>query len=196
MINKPDRSFFDAPTLQVARSLLGMKLCRRTSEGLTAGYIIETEGYLGEDDKACHSYKRRSPDGRTNIMYGESGYAYVYLVYGMYYCFNVVTRPSGIPEAVLVRALFPSDGIKLMEMRRNTGKQKALCSGPGKLCKALSIDKSCYGLDLLDSELYIEYGIAIPDIAVDITPRINIAYAGEDADKPYRFVIKDTGIFL
>ncbi|MEL7624464.1 MAG: DNA-3-methyladenine glycosylase [Clostridiales bacterium] len=191
-----ERSFYLKDTVEVARNLLGMILVRQTGEGLTAGRIVETEAYAGAADAACHAARGRR-GGRTAVMYGPGGFAYVYLIYGMYYCMNVVTRAEEEPEAVLIRALEPLTGLELMAKRRNirdVGSKKglhSLCTGPGKLCQAMAIDKDCYGLDLCGSELYIEQGQrpAARDIAA--TKRINIDYAGEAKDYPWRFLLRD-----
>lgn len=152
---KLKREFYTRDTLTVAKELLGKILVHKTPQGTVKGKIIEVEAYLGKKDAAAHSYKA-SPFGRTNVMYREGGYAYVYFIYGMYYCFNVVTNLKDIPEGVLVRSVRPLEGIELMQQRRKTNNIKNLCNGPGKLCIAFDIDKSCYGLDLCGDKLYIE----------------------------------------
>ena len=184
---KLDRSFYLGDTLDIAGSLIGKLLVSSTPDGIAAGRIVETEAYLGPLDKAAHAYKK-SPSGRTNILYDEGGYAYVYLIYGMYCCMNVSTGKAGIPECVLIRALEPLEGIDLMTKRRKTDKLKALCSGPGKLCQALSIDRSLYGADLCKDKLFIAENNDISSSAIIATPRINIPYAQEDVLKPWRFV--------
>ncbi|MCL2122086.1 MAG: DNA-3-methyladenine glycosylase [Clostridiales bacterium] len=196
-MKKLDRAFFLRDTITVAGDLLGRILVHHTEEGLTAGRIVETEAYCGVSDAACHSAKGNR-QGRVAIMYGEGGFAYVYLIYGMYCCMNVVTRPEEHPEAVLIRALEPLEGVALMAERRNqkglTEEQqwRALCSGPGKLCQAMAIDRSCYGLDLLGDKLYLLEGQPIAAEEVGTTARINVSYAGEAAAYPWRFIIKDS----
>ena len=185
---KPDRAFFEGDTAALARRLLGCTLWRRTPEGLCGGRIVETEAYCGETDAACHSYKRRSPEGRTSVMYGPGGFAYVYLIYGMHCCMNVVSAPEGRPEAVLLRALEPVAGVEHMRARRPKAKKDTeLCSGPGKLCAALGIDRGCYGLDLLGDELFLTLGEALPPEKIGVSPRVGVDYAGEDAARPWRF---------
>jgi DNA-3-methyladenine glycosylase len=189
-----EREFYMADAVTTARRLLGAMLVRRAPEGATAGAIAETEAYAGRLDAACHSYKRHGPSGRhrTNVMFGPGGYAYVYLIYGMHRCFNVVANQPGQPEAVLIRAVEPMDGIDLMKARRGVSDVKNLCGGPGKLCQAFGITMDDYGADLCGSELFIASGEHIPDDAVSTTPRINVDYAGEASLYPYRFAITDS----
>jgi DNA-3-methyladenine glycosylase len=181
------RSFYETDTLSVAHKLIGQILVRVTPEGVTKGRIVETEAYLGEIDPAAHSYRGRTQ--RVRVMYGEKGLAYVYMIYGMYHCLNITTGAAGKPEVVLIRALEPLEGIELMKARRNTDKLKNLCSGPGKLCRAMAIDMAQYGVDLCtDGGLYLEQGEPADFSA---SPRINIDYAGEAALWPYRFTMRD-----
>lgn len=183
--NPIGRSFYYQPTLIVARSLLGMVLVHNSPEGTTAGTIIETEAYTGLDDPASHSYKKGSK--RVSIQYKASGSAYIYLIYGMYYCFNVTSGPKGSPEVVLIRALEPLKGIELMRSRRK--KAKDLCSGPGKLTMAMGITMEHYGADLVESELFIAPSEKENKFKILTTKRINIDYAGYAADFPYRFLM-------
>lgn len=193
----PDRAFFLRPTIRVARALLGMILEHRTPSGITAGRIVEVEAYCGPRDRAAHSAGgRRTP--RNAPMWGPPGYAYVYFVYGMHWCMNVVTRPPGIPHAVLVRALEPLTGLELMRERRTTAAPGAarplpdwaLCRGPGALCRAMGIDGACNGLDLLDGPLRLLPGSAVPPSHIARSPRIGVAYAGRDAARPWRFAVR------
>ena len=183
--------FFRQDTVELARKLLGMLLVHRTAEGVAAGMIVETEAYVGAVDKACHAYQNRSE--RTEIMYHNGGVAYVYLIYGMHHCFNVVTGPEGEGNAVLIRALEPVIGIELMCKRRQTDTLQNLCSGPGKVCRALAITKNEYGLDLCaaDSPLRLIRYRHVPDAQIAATPRINVAYAEEAAAWPWRFYVKE-----
>jgi len=189
-MHKLPREFYMGDTLEISRALIGRLLVRSGPDGVAAGRIVETEAYLGAMDAAAHSYKR-SPSGRTNIQYGPGGYAYVYLIYGMYCCMNVVTGEEGRPECVLIRALEPIEGIELMQRRRRTDRLRSLCSGPGKLCMALGITRADYGADLCGGRLYVlEREGKKPEIAA--TPRINIDYAPEHRDKPWRFVDRNS----
>lgn len=187
---KLNREFYLRDTLTIARDLLGKVLVHSTPEGITKGIIVETEAYLGTKDSAAHSYKA-TKDGRTNIQYGKGGYAYTYLIYGMYTCMNVVTEKEDVPECVLIRALEPIEGISIMNERRKTDKLSNLCSGPGKLCMAMAINKDCYGMDLCGDELYIEDAPPLEESMIIPSKRINIDYAGEAKDYLWRFTIKD-----
>jgi DNA-3-methyladenine glycosylase len=188
---KLPRQFYLRDTREVARDLLGKELVRESPDGTTSGIIVETEAYLGIDDRACHAFGGRTT-GRTAIMYEEGGRAYIYLIYGMYWCLNLTTREQGVPEAVLIRALEPVAGVDLMRQRRKTaGKRPAdLADGPGKLCRALDIDGSLYGEDLGGSRLYVREGIAVPPDRISTSPRVNIASAGEAMHHEWRYCIK------
>jgi len=183
------RNFFEQDTLTVAKSLLGLRLCRREPDGsVTAGLIVETEAYCGYRDPACHSYKGKSE--RTRAMFGPRGHAYIYLIYGMYHCFNIVSGPQDEPEAVLIRALEPVDNFSRMTERRGTDKPAKLMSGPGKLCMAMDICRNLYGTDLLDTNgpLYLAPGNSPSEIIA--SKRIGIDYAGEAANWLWRFSAK------
>lgn len=186
-----DPDFYLRGAVEVARGLLGAVLVHETPHGVTSGRIVETEAYAGVEDAACHSYRHaeRRPGHRTNAMYDEGGLAYVYLIYGMYHCFNVVANIPGKPEAALIRALEPLEGIELMKRRRKTEDTRRLCSGPGKLCQAMGITLEQYGTDLKTrGGLYLLSGEP-PDAAfVLATPRMNVDYSGEAKNHPYRFV--------
>ncbi len=183
--------FFRQDTVELARKLLGCLLVHRTPDGIAGGMIVEAEAYVGAIDKACHAYRNRSE--RTEIMYHDGGYAYVYFIYGMHHCFNVVTGPEGEGNAVLIRALEPVIGLELMQRRRNAKSVRNLCNGPGKLCQALAISKNEYGMDLCaaDSLLRLIRYRHVPDAQIVATPRINVAYAEEAAAWPWRFYVKD-----
>ena len=184
---KLQREFYRQSALVVARELIGKKLICHTIEGITGGIIIEAEAYMGAIDAAAHSYKNRRTK-RTEAMFSDGGHAYIYLIYGMYLCFNVSANLKDVPEAVLIRALEPTDGIELMQRRRNKQSLKDLCSGPGKLTQAMGITMAHYNIDLCDDELYIETIDLIPK--VEATKRINIDYAGEAADYLWRFILR------
>jgi len=175
-LQKLPRDFYDRSTALVARDLLGKFLVHETGERTLIGKIVETEAYLGAHDLAAHSSKGMTP--RTQIMYGPPGFAYVYLIYGMHHCMNVVTEPQGNGAAVLLRALEP-----VQNLEGNT-------RGPGLLCKAMQIDKRLNGEDLCGSRLFIAALERQERIAIVRRPRIGVAYAGEWADKPLRFYIK------
>ena len=183
------REFYLRDTLDVARDLLGMELVRRAPEGTTAGIIVEVEAYLGVPDRAAHARGgRRTP--RTEILYAEGGHAYVFLVYGLHSCLNIVTGREGTPECVLIRALEPTDGVALMRERRglkDDAPLRRLTDGPGKLCRAMGIDLTLYGADLCGDTLYIRRPPAFAPPEIVASPRIGIDYAGEDRDRPWRF---------
>ena len=167
------RDFYARPAIDVARDLLGKHLVHRRAGVIHSGRIVETEAYIGPEDLACHASKGLT--GRTRIMYGAAGHAYVFLIYGMHNCFNVVCEREGFPAAVLVRALEPGEGLA------------RTVDGPGKLCAALHITREHNGLDLCGGDLWLEdRGEPAPEIVA--TPRIGIDYAGEWVAAPLRFV--------
>ena len=178
------RSFSDRPTREVARDLLGKVLVHRTPGGTAAGIIVETEAYIGEDDPACHAAP--GPTMRNAPLYGRPGVAYVYLNYGIHYLVNAVTESEGRPAAVLIRALEPLRGIRLMASRRGGGRRQVaevdLCRGPGNLTRALGITLAENRLDLTMHRLYIEERPAAP-FTVSWGPRIGIRVA---AERPWR----------
>lgn len=180
------RNFYERDTEIVAREMLGTVLECRTDKGTASGIIVETEAYVGEHDPACHAAAGRTR--RTEPLYGRPGISYVYFIYGVHWCFNVVTRGEGLPSAVLVRAIEPLIGIELMQKRRGERvRGVSLTNGPGKLCSALGIDGSLNGLSLQRGVLVIRAGSAIPDDQVGTTPRIGITKA---ADWPLRYLIR------
>lgn len=189
-----DRAFYQRGAVSLAEALLGKMLVHVVDSTATAGIIVETEAYAGREDAACHSFMRKGPDGnhRTNVMFGPGGFAYVYLIYGMYNCFNVVASEPDRPEAVLIRALEPRLGIGVMRERRRIKEIEKLCSGPGKLCMAMGITREHYGMDLCGAGLYIAEGETISPERMLTTPRINVDYAEEAAEYPYRFVVRDS----
>lgn len=182
------REFYARDTQLVARELLGAVLECRSVEGVAAARIVETEAYLGEHDLACHAAAGRT--ARTEPLYGRPGIAYVYFIYGMYWCFNAVTRAEHEPSAVLVRAVEPLAGIDLMRARRPKVRRDIdLTNGPGKLCLALGIDGRHNSLRLDKPPLSIRAGEPVADRDVTITPRIGIT---QSADWPLRWFVTDS----
>ncbi|HRI02818.1 MAG TPA: DNA-3-methyladenine glycosylase [Pyrinomonadaceae bacterium] len=185
-------------TLSIARELLGkLIVIPDDSGGRVSAMIVETEAYLGVTDRAAHSYGgRRTP--RNEVMYGMAGHVYVFFVYGMYYQFNVVCGPVDTPHAILIRGVEPVEGIETMRERRGflsepgaiaTGskRDKNLTSGPGKLCIAMAIDKSLNDEDLLGTRVWLEDYRSFSNEEIVVGKRIGIDFAGEDAEKPWRF---------
>jgi DNA-3-methyladenine glycosylase len=170
---KLPRAFFARSALVVARELIGMHLVRDDGGCVRRGRIVETEAYLGPADRAAHSSRGRT--ARTEVMFGPAGYAYVYFIYGFWYCLNVVAARSGVPHAVLLRALEPLEGL--------TGRT----SGPGLLCRAMRIDRRLNGADLLGSELWLERPVRPRPVRIGRSTRIGVDYAGDWAGRPWRF---------
>ncbi len=176
----------------LSRDLLGKYLFTSINgEGLTGGIIVETEAYAGATDKASHAHMNRFTN-RTKIMYQAGGVAYVYLIYGFYYLLNFVTNTEGIPHAVLIRAIEPTDGIPIMLQRRKmTELLPKITAGPGVLTQALGINKSYNGEDLTGDTIWVEdRGLYYKDDEIIASPRVNVAYAKEDALLPWRFRVK------
>lgn len=203
---KLERDFYNRDAHIVAKELLGKVLVRKTKEGEVKGRIVEVEVYKGTEDSmdyACHGFPMKRT-GRTEVMFGEAGHAYIYLIYGMYSCLNIICNEEHVPECVLIRALEPVEGLEIMEKRRKQEKPYALCSGPGKLCQALCLTREENGMDLCGEELYVESGEAAegaiegvqgagktvqarPEIIA--SKRINIDYAKEAKDFLWRYTI-------
>mgnify|MGYP000907705268 FL=1 len=184
-------SFYQRNSVLLAQKLLGKYLIRNIGGDRIMTKIVETEAYMGPEDKAAHSYNNRRTQ-RTEVMFGRPGKAYVYMIYGMYYCLNIVAGEEEIPEAVLIRGVEPIEGIEILKQNRKIkGKQiNNLTNGPGKLCEALAIDKSLNGSDLVfRNEIYILDSKEKPDIVK--SKRINIDYAEEYVNKLWRFYIRD-----
>ncbi len=148
-----NKDFYLSPTVQVAKSMLGKILVHEADDGVCAGRVVEVEAYLFENDPACHA--ARGKTARNAAMFGPPGTAYVYLIYGIYHCFNVVTAGEGVGEAVLVRALEPLGGLELMGIRRGNPNPRLLTSGPGRLCQAMAIGRGQNGADLCTGNLYL-----------------------------------------
>lgn len=183
-------SYYRQPdVVALARDLIGKYLFTKVDGQLAGGIITETEAYKGVGDRACHSFGGRRTR-RNEMMYHVGGVAYVYLCYGMHSLFNIVTNLEDEPEAVLIRAIYPTHGEELMLKRLAKSKMSAaLTNGPGKLTKALGIAMRMNGTPLDSEEIWLEdRGLQIPDNRVDVTPRIGVDYAGPDASLPYRFV--------
>ncbi len=183
------REFFDRPCEDLARGLLGCVLVRVCEGEQCRGVIVETEAYLGAQDKAAHSYRGRRTE-RNGATFMEPGTSYVFSIYGMHKCFNVSSRGDGC--AVLVRALEPGAGLEGMRRRRGPGrKDRELCNGPAKLCQALGIGKECDKVDLVSSGgLWVEPGGGVRDKEVERGPRIGIDYAEDWVGKPLRFYVQ------
>lgn len=185
------QDFFMDDAIEVAKKLLGKILVHETPEGTTKCRIVETEAYMGVLDKGSHAYSGKVTP-RTATLYEQGGVAYVYLIYGMYHCMNVVVNVKGLAQGVLIRALEPLEGIELMKKRRKMDKIKNLCNGPGKLCIAMDITKKENGVNLMSSSLFIEEDEEIEPFEIVSAKRINIDYAEEAKDFLWRFYIKDT----
>jgi len=168
------RAYFSRPTLRVARSLLGKYLVRKSGRRTLAGRIVEVEAYIGTEDRACHASKGRT--ARTDVMFGPAGVSYVYLIYGMYHCFNIVTERAGFPSAVLVRAVEDREA-------------QAVIDGPGRVCRFLAIDRTLNRVDLTEgTELWVEdRGERVAPSMVVSGRRIGVDYAGIWSKKPWRF---------
>ncbi len=175
------RSFYARPTVEVARDLLGKILVH----GGAAGRIVETEAYLGLEDLAAHA--SRGLTERTRVLFGEPGHAYVYFIYGMYECLNLVTEPEGVPGCVLIRALEPLAGLGIMRRRRPKARSiEGLANGPGKLTLALGITRRHYGADVTRGPLTVRRFRNEPPFEILATPRVGIRHC---AEWPLRFVI-------
>lgn len=186
------KDFYEKKTEKVAQSLIGQILVRRLPSGkILRSVITETEAYLGLTDKACHTYNGRKTE-RVLVMWGPPGRAYVYFIYGMYYCLNVVTRKSGEPEAVLIRGARPLENDKQKKLWANiepdSRKWGRMMAGPGKLCRVLQIDRNLNGKSLVGDEIWIEEGYKVPSKTILKTPRIGIGYSQEAKDWPLRFI--------
>ena len=190
----PKSYYQDENVVELARSFLGKVLVCNISGKITSGIISETEAYAGISDRASHAWGDRNTQ-RTAPMYRDGGIAYVYLIYGIYSLFNIVTAPKGTPHAILVRSIQPLEGLDVMMKRRGTNKLKGLTDGPGKLGIAMGLHYTDSGEDLTGDRIWIEDRGIVPDPSQIITgPRIGIDYAGEDALLPYRFLLKTRGV--
>lgn len=191
-LKKLDHSFYNRKNVvQIARQLLGKILVTHFDGIRTAGRIVETEAYNGVEDRACHAFGGRRTK-RTEHLYGEPGTVYIYICYGMHHLFNVITNKKDIPHAILIRALEPMEGIEQMLIR--TGKPSAdysLTKGPGNLARAMGISKIHTGGNLFSGEIFMEDdGLRYNKDQIAVTKRIGVESAREDAELPYRFIVK------
>ncbi|NLK72064.1 MAG: DNA-3-methyladenine glycosylase [Clostridiales bacterium] len=197
-MKKLNKAFYTRDTLTVAKELLGKYLAVNNDEEKMIVKIVETEAYIGPIDKACHTYNNRRTK-RTEIMYSSGGYAYIYQIYGMYFCLNVVTENEDAGTAVLIRAGEPIKGVERMAVNRFSKKLNELSkkeilnltNGPGKLCRALGLDKRQNGSSLLGKELFIFAEDVEEPFQIALSKRIGIDYAEEARDYEWRFYIKD-----
>jgi DNA-3-methyladenine glycosylase len=184
-----EAAWFDRPATVLATDLLGSRLVHAAPEGTVGGRIVEVEAYRGPEDLAAHSSRGRTP--RNAVMFGAPGHLYVYLIYGLHHCLNVVAGPGPKPEAVLIRALALEEGIELARSRRGADiPDRRLASGPGNVGRALGVDRGLNGVDLLDGPVRAEPRSG-PRPRISRGPRIGVAYAGAWASKPLRFWITD-----
>lgn len=186
-----ERQFFNRPTLQVARDLLGTRLVRLEGGERTAGIIVETEAYIGEADLGCHASAGYTP--RTRVLYGPPGHTYVYFTYGMYWMLNFVAEAEGFPAAVLIRGIVPVEGIERIAARRQGRPPEQWTNGPGKICIALAISRAQNDADLCapDAELFIEYGVNISNSCVTNGPRVGLNGVPEPWKSiPWRFIAR------
>lgn len=191
---KLSAAFYRQPdVVQLSRNLLGKYLFTNINGVLTGGRIVETEAYAHLNDQACHSHLGRFTK-RTRVMYEAGGVAYVYLIYGRYALFNIITNEAGKADAVLIRGLEPTEGIPEMLLRRGlTTPSAKLTAGPGLLTQALGITTTYYGTDLTGDTIWIEdRGDVVPEELVVASPRVGIDYAGDDATLPWRFRVKNS----
>ena len=182
------RDFYDRDSVTVARSLLGHVLHHETPAGARAGRIVEVEAYLGLNDLAAHAAKGLTP--RTKVLFGPPGHAYVYLIYGMYECLNLVAEPDGTPGCVLIRALEPVTGLEAMRRDRPAARHaRELCGGPGRLTLAMGISRRHNGLDITTGELTVRQWPEALDFEILTSSRVGITHC---ADWPLRFSIAES----
>ena len=192
MSSKLSRKFYlRDDTLRIARDLLGKLIVVADETGQrVSGMIVETEAYLGEIDRAAHSYSgRRTP--RNEVTYSLGGHAYVFFIYGLYHQLNIVCGAINSPHVVLIRAVEPVEGVEIMRERRGPMRDQNLTSGPGKLCIAFGIDRGFNGEDLLGDRIWLEDHRSFEKSEIAVGKRVGIDYAGHDAEKPWRFWLSD-----
>jgi len=190
-IKLPASYFQGDDVVAISRDLLGKYLFTCIDGIISGGYIVETEAYNGVVDKASHAFGNRQTP-RTSTMFMQGGIAYVYLCYGIHEMFNIVTSVEGRPQAILIRAVNPTEGIDIMLLRRNMNALKPnITTGPGSVAKALGISRNINAISLQSDALWIEdRGLSFPDTAIAAVPRVGVDYAGKDALLPYRFYVK------
>jgi DNA-3-methyladenine glycosylase len=179
------REFYDRPVLAVARDLLGRDLISTTGDGVVVARLVEVEAYRGADDPGSHAYRGRTR--RNATMFGPPGHLYVYFTYGMHWCANLVCAPDGTAEAVLLRAATVVEGVDLAAVRRPASPVRGLARGPARLTKALGIDGTCDGVDVVTGRVRVLAGVPVPDEVVRTGPRVGVA--GDGAATPWRFWI-------
>ena len=183
---KLKRDFYLRPTLEVAKDLIGKYIVHNYRDQILAARLVEVEAYIGEDDPACHAFG--GPTRRSQPLFGPPGYSYIYLIYGMYHCFNFVTEPQGRAAAVLLRAAEPVEGLEMMRERSPGRKDTQLLSGPGKFCRSFGLDLTKNCIDLTSDILYLE-NRAVPVGEIAVSTRIGIS---KGANRPWRFYDKDS----
>ena len=187
---KLDHHFYKRKdVVKIARELIGKVLYTQVNNVITSGRIVETEAYSWKE-RGCHAFGAKLTQ-RTSVMFEEGGRSYVYLCYGMHNLFNIVTNVEGVAEAVLIRALEPLEGLDVMQNRRgNTVALRHLTSGPGKLTRSMGIDRTWNGKVLTENEIWVEDDKKVPSKMIEVSKRIGIDYAGDDAKLPWRFSLK------
>jgi len=187
----PQSFYLGTDVVAISRDLLGKYLFTCINGELTGGFIVETEAYNGAVDKASHAYGNRRTK-RTEVMFHQGGIAYIYLCYGIHEMLNIVTSTEGHAQAILIRAIEPTEGLETILLRRNMETVKPnITAGPGSVAKALGIDRNLNGISLQSDSLWIEdRGLKFTDDQIAAVSRIGVAYAGEDALLPYRFYVK------
>jgi DNA-3-methyladenine glycosylase len=187
----PESYYQRDDVVAISRDLLGKYLLTCIDGITTGGYIVETEAYNGAIDKASHAFGNKQTP-RTQTMFMPGGISYVYLCYGIHEMFNIVTSVEGTPHAILIRAINPTEGLELMQLRRNMPVVKPnITAGPGSVAKALGITRKINAVSLQSDTIWIEdSGLSFPDNEIAAVPRIGVSYAAEDALLPYRFYVK------
>jgi DNA-3-methyladenine glycosylase len=186
----PRDFFLREDVVAIAKELIGKELLIETPQGICGGIITETEAYKAPEDKASHAYNnKRTP--RTEIFFAEGGCLYVYLCYGMHYMLNIVTGPKDLPHAILIRAIKPTQGIPIIKENRGNVSNAQLTNGPGKVCKALGIDKSFNEIPINVTPVYILESELKQTFKIKASKRIGIDYAQEYKDKMWRFTLED-----